>query len=67
MRIAFSPLISALMYFSIGGMFLYLAYQAIDDTVWNTVTIILTLIASLDIGVGIRLLSIHFKIKKLKK
>ncbi|MBU5595345.1 YdiK family protein [Amphibacillus sp. MSJ-3] len=62
-----SPLLNAFFYLIIGAIFVYFAFQSIEDTVFNPVTIILTVVASLDFGVSIRLFQLHFKIKRNKK
>lgn len=47
-----------------GFLFAYLAYTSVTDTVWNMVTILLALVATLDFGVGLKYLNMHFKNKK---
>lgn len=44
-----------------GFLFAYLAYTSVTDTVWNATTVLLTLVATLDFGVGFRYLRIHFR------
>lgn len=55
---------TAIFYFLMGILFTYMAIQSVEDTVWNVITILLTLVATLDFGVGIRFLRLHFKMKK---
>ncbi|WP_440896774.1 YdiK family protein [Amphibacillus sp. Q70] len=62
-----SPLTSAMIYLGLGAVFVYFAYQTIDETIFNPLTIILIIIASLEFGVGIRFIQLHFKIKRNKK
>lgn len=57
----------ALLYFVMGIIFLYAAIQSAEETIWNFITILLALIATLDFGAGIRYLRLHYKIKKMKK
>ncbi|SIS65224.1 YdiK family protein [Salimicrobium flavidum] len=58
-----SPLLMAYLYIFIGGGFLFVATQSIQDTLWNITTIVLALVATFNIGVGIRLIGLHFYIK----
>lgn len=44
-----------------GFLFAYLAYTSVTDTVWNVTTILLTVVAALDFGVGLQYLSMHFR------
>lgn len=53
----------AYLYIFIGGGFLFVATQSIEGTLWNATTIILALVATFNIGVGIRLIGLHFYIK----
>ncbi|WP_096271777.1 YdiK family protein [Paucisalibacillus globulus] len=57
----------ALIYFSMGILFIYVAIQNADETVWNFITILLALVATLDFVAGIRYMRLHYKIKKIKK
>ncbi|WP_194287472.1 YdiK family protein [Gracilibacillus oryzae] len=61
-----SPLPSAFFYFALGGLFTYIAIQSVEDSVFNFITILLAFFATVDFVVGIRLISLHFKIKKVK-
>ncbi|MFD2760289.1 DUF4305 domain-containing protein [Lentibacillus juripiscarius] len=62
-----TPKTMAIIYFLVGAMFISIAVQITEGSVWNFPTIILALVATLDVGVGIRMLIIHFKIKNQKK
>ncbi|WP_206207821.1 YdiK family protein [Virgibacillus profundi] len=62
-----SPLIMAIVYFIMGIFFVYIAVQSADETIWNFTTVVIALFATLDFGVSIRLISIHFRIKNKKK
>jgi uncharacterized membrane protein YoaK (UPF0700 family) len=57
----------ALIYFAMGIVFIYFAVRYAEDTVWNFLTILLALIATLDIATSIRYLRLHYKLKKIKK
>ena len=54
----------AIFYFVMGILFAYLAYTSVTDTVWNLATILLTIVAALDFGIGFRYMNMHFKAKK---
>jgi len=60
----FSPLKNALIYLVLGFLFTYLAYQTIDDSIFEPLPIISTLFATLDFGAAIRLIQLHYKIKR---
>ncbi|MBN8235582.1 YdiK family protein [Halobacillus kuroshimensis] len=62
-----SPLFMALLYFSLGIAFTYIAAQAAVETIWNATTIILSLVATFNIAVAVRLYNLHNKIKNTKK
>ncbi|SDC12860.1 protein of unknown function [Pelagirhabdus alkalitolerans] len=59
-----SPLFNAFVYFLIGSVFVYFAYQSIEDTVLNGITILLTIVASLEYGASIRLIKLHRRMKQ---
>lgn len=54
-------------YLMMGILFTYVAIQNAQGTVWNFMTILLAAFATFDFGVSIRMLRLHFKIKKQKK
>ncbi|WP_347861564.1 YdiK family protein [Salimicrobium sp. PL1-032A] len=58
-----SPLVMAYLYLLIGAGFLFVAVQSIEGSIWNATTMILALISTFNVGVGIRLIGLHFKIK----
>ncbi|PXW87867.1 uncharacterized protein DUF4305 [Pseudogracilibacillus auburnensis] len=51
----------AIFYFIMGILFTYLAINSINDTIWNTTTILLAVVATLDFGVGFRYLRMYKK------
>lgn len=55
---------SAITYIILGALFTYLAFLYADETVWNPITIVLLLVATVDFGLGITFLRQHFKRKK---
>lgn len=62
-----SPLMHAYLYLFIGILFVFFAFEAIEDTVFNPLTIFLTALATMDLGASYRLFKIHLKIKNKNK
>ncbi|AKG05355.1 DUF4305 domain-containing protein [Salimicrobium jeotgali] len=58
-----SPLLMAYLYLFIGAGFVFVAVQSIEGSIWNATTMILALISTFNIGVGIRLIALHFYLK----
>ncbi|MFC4401783.1 DUF4305 domain-containing protein [Gracilibacillus xinjiangensis] len=61
-----SPLTSAFFYFALGSLFTYIAIQSVEGSVFNFITILLAFFATIDFVVGIRLVNLHFRIKKAR-
>ena len=61
-----SPKVMASIYFIMGVLFVYMATQNVEETVWNFATILLAVIATLDFGVAFRLMRNHLQNKKKK-
>lgn len=63
-----TPLISGLVYIIIGLLFVYLAaYNSMQEEKWGAITYIFILFATLDIGTGIKFITLHFKLKNIQK
>ncbi|MBM7588230.1 hypothetical protein JOC86_004827 [Bacillus pakistanensis] len=63
-----SPLFSGLIYMILGVLFTYFAIQNVNNQGWGFFSYLLVLLATLDFGSGLRMVNLHFKIKKnLKK
>ncbi|SHN35140.1 MULTISPECIES: YdiK family protein [Gracilibacillus] len=62
-----SPLRSAFLYIGLGALFTYIAIQSAEETVFNFITIALALFATIDFVVAIRLITLHYRIKKAKE
>lgn len=56
----------AVLYLGMGLAFTYIASQAATDTIWNTVTILLSIVATFNIAVAIRLILFYMKLKQKK-
>lgn len=46
----------ALLYFILGILFTYMAIQNAQETIWNPITILLAVVATIDFAVGFRYL-----------
>lgn len=57
----------SIFYFIMGIGFIFIAIRSAEDTVWNMVTILLALVATLDFIVGFRLMTTHTRSKGNKK
>ena len=62
----FSPLVMATTYFLVGVAFTYFGIQSIEDTVWNMMTILMAIFATLDFSISFRLFLLHIRITKAK-
>ncbi|MBY0124423.1 YdiK family protein [Bacillus sp. S/N-304-OC-R1] len=57
-----TPLFSGIIYIILGILFTYVAIQTIQrDQEWGFFTYFLIIIATFDLGTGLRLVSFHFK------
>ncbi|KMY45980.1 hypothetical protein AC622_18710 [Bacillus sp. FJAT-27916] len=61
-----SPLYMATIYFILGAVFIFFAVQNVTRSGWDFFTYFLVILATLDIGSGIRFIGIHRKIKQMK-
>ena len=61
-----SPLAMATTYLILGGIFIFFAIQNVSRSGWDFFTYFLIILATLDVGSGIRLMMIHKQIKKMK-
>ncbi|WP_077324410.1 YdiK family protein [Virgibacillus siamensis] len=62
-----TPKMMFFIYFILGLLFMFVATRSSDGSIWNFTTIILAVIATLNFGVSLRMLIIHFKLKKKNK
>lgn len=62
-----TPLFSGIVYLLLGVLFTFFAIQNInEDEGWGFFTILLIILATFDLGSGIRMILIHFHLKKQK-
>ncbi|UQD50870.1 DUF4305 domain-containing protein [Bacillus methanolicus] len=62
-----SPLISGMFYIMLGTLFTFFAIQNVNEAGWGFFTYLLVILATFDIGSGIRMIAFHFKIKNVNK
>ncbi|MFE8703982.1 YdiK family protein [Cytobacillus sp. FJAT-54145] len=63
-----SPLFSGIIYIVLGLLFTYFAVMDVQRTgEWGFFTYLLVLLATFDLGSGIRMVLLHYKIKNVKK
>jgi hypothetical protein len=62
-----SPLFSGIVYMILGLLFTYLAIENVTQTGWGFFSYLLVLLATFDIGSGIRMIQFHFKLKNIQK
>ncbi|KAB2329361.1 DUF4305 domain-containing protein [Cytobacillus depressus] len=60
-----TPLFSGIIYIILGILFTYIAIQNVQrDQNWGMFTYFLIIIATFDLGTGLRMVAFHFKIVK---
>ncbi|RLQ91174.1 YdiK family protein [Falsibacillus albus] len=59
-----SPMMYGLFYCLLGAFFTFFAIQNVNDHGWGFFAYVLILLATLDFGSGVRMISLHFRIKK---
>lgn len=62
-----SPKVAAIIYLAMGVLFTFMATRTAGETIWNVPTVLLMVFATFEFGVAIRLITIHFKMKKNNK
>ncbi|SFC99975.1 protein of unknown function [Bacillus sp. OV322] len=67
MRRKQSPLAMGILYFGLGILFTVYAIQHVSHSGWGFISLFLILLATLDIGSGIRMLLLYAKIKSSKQ
>lgn len=62
-----SPLFSGIVYIALGILFTYFAIQNVNATGWGLFSYLLVMLATFDLGSGIRMILLHFKLKQIQK
>lgn len=65
--IRMTPKGMAIIYFLMASLFIYIAVNSVTDTIWNTLTIVFTIVAALDLTVSFRFMRVHLRIKQQNK
>jgi hypothetical protein len=59
-----TPLGSGILYLLLGSLFTYFAIQNVQEDGWGFFSYLLVILATFDLGAGIKVIAIHYKIKK---
>ena len=62
-----SPLVSGILCMTLGTLFTYLAISYVSEDGWTWFSYLIVFIATIDFGSGIRLIMLHFRIKRIQK
>ncbi|WP_318506152.1 YdiK family protein [Bacillus sp. T3] len=62
-----SPLFSAFFHIILACIFTYFAIDNVNQFGWDIFSFILVLLATFDFGSGLRLIALHFKLRKIIK
>lgn len=63
-----TPLSSGILYIVLGLLFTFFAIQNVqEDEGWGFFTYLLVILATFDLGSGIRMVLLHFKLKTIQK
>ncbi len=62
-----TPLFSGIIYIVLGLLFTYFAVQNVNEDGWGFFSYLLVLLATFDLGSGIRMVLFHFKLKNSQK
>lgn len=62
-----SPLASGIIYIVLGTIFVALAINYVSKDGWNLFSFLIVFLATIDFGSGIRMIMLHFRLKKLQK
>jgi hypothetical protein len=61
-----SPLISGIIYIFLAILFTYFAIQNVNEEGWGFFSYLLVILATFDLVSGIRMIGLHYKIKKVQ-
>ncbi|WP_019244431.1 MULTISPECIES: YdiK family protein [Bacillus] len=62
-----SPLTSGIIYIILGIIFTALAINYVSADGWNVLSFLIVFLATIDFGSGIRLVMLHFRLKRMQK
>lgn len=58
-----TPLVSGFLYILLGFLFTYFAIKNVQEDGWGFFSYLLIILATFDLGAGLKMIAIHFKIK----
>ena len=61
-----TPLFNGIIYIFLGLLFTYFAIENVQEGNWGFFTYLLIILATFDIGSGIKMILFHFKLKKIQ-
>lgn len=62
-----SPLATGIVYLVLGTIFVYFAINEVSRNGWNFFAYLIVFLATIDFASGIRLVNLHFRLKRMKK
>jgi hypothetical protein len=62
-----TPIVSGFLYILLGLLFTYFAVKNVQEDGWGFFSYLLIILATFDLGAGIKMVGIHFKIKNATK
>ncbi|HLO12055.1 MAG TPA: YdiK family protein [Pseudoneobacillus sp.] len=61
-----TPLVSGILYLFLGFLFTYFAIEHVQADGWGFFPYLLVILATFDLGSGLKMIAFHFKIKKAR-
>ncbi|MFD2444207.1 YdiK family protein [Bacillus sp. CGMCC 1.16607] len=61
-----SPLGSGILYLLLAALFTYFAIQNVREGGWDFFSYLLVILATFDLGSGLKMIAFHFKLKKAR-
>lgn len=63
----YSPLGSGILYILLGSLFTFFAIQNVQEDGWGLFSYLLVILATFDLGSGLKMIAMHYKFKKTLK
>jgi hypothetical protein len=60
-----TPLVSGFLYLLLAVLFTYFAIKNVQEDGWGFFSYLLIILATFDLGSGLKMIAMHFKIKKM--
>jgi hypothetical protein len=61
-----TPLVSGFLYLLLAVLFTYFAIKNVQEDGWGFFSYLLIILATFDLGSGLKMIAIHYKIKKTR-